>query len=113
MADERFDKELDMEVDRAIALMCSNLSLFDDGWALGQLKRLLSEHGYRGNNPAVMLKVFDVNPESEDALALGIRGFEESKRNPSVLVKLEHPEQLVNYTMATADYLDEIFELQE
>ena len=113
MADERFDKELDMEVDRAIALMCSNLSLFDDGWALGQLKRLLSELGYRGNNPAVMLKVFDVNPESEDALALGIRGFEESKRNPSVLVKLEHPEQLVNYTMATADSLDEIFELQE
>ncbi|MDD5415957.1 MAG: hypothetical protein PHE48_03070 [Candidatus Daviesbacteria bacterium] len=104
-----FDGSLDdpKAVNRAIGIAV------DQPTEWGGLREAIGRHPYTGDNPEIMLKLYDALEGSEDGLMYGIQGLEILQRETSRIAKLRNPEGLVQYVIDTSEGFPELNSLQD
>ncbi|MBI2101781.1 hypothetical protein HYT53_04170 [Candidatus Woesearchaeota archaeon] len=77
-----------------------------------QLIAYMKQEGpYDGDNPKIMLAIFDALHEKEEGLIYGLKGFEKLSRDPKALLELKHPDRLIDYVMIISNDVPELSKL--
>ena len=66
---------------------------------------------YEGDNPNIMLAIFDTLHDNEEVLSYGLKGFEKLNRDPKALLELKHPNRLIDYVMIISNDIPELSKL--
>ena len=99
-------------IDRIIGVLATGASWDNEQKEL--LRQVAAKKSYRGNNPHLMLLLYDaLGGKSKKALAYGIQAFEIFEREPKKLAGLENPDRLVEYVIDTAENLEELVKLKD